>query len=231
MSVYEAARDRVAAFAAAYQHRSLNGEVIAEVREPESGVCHCGESTDHHSVGDGHSPVDTAGGVGELLLLGDLRLLAEPHPEPALRASLKELIGAPDVVAEVPAVGYTGEEEDELETEVVEAVTVDRLVELLDDPYPEQPYVDRRLERPTVPTSWPENRYPTTEEFHDWLLELPRHERLQVLGATLSYARESTSCFNENHRARLEMADRDNRHLLRRLEAMGDDTLKAPVAP
>lgn len=60
---------------------------------------------------------------------------------------------------------------------------------------------------------WPENQWPTAEQFADWYVQQPREERVRLAEWIIFQGQQAEQCFRMNHEGRIERADAELRHL------------------
>ena len=62
---------------------------------------------------------------------------------------------------------------------------------------------------------WPDNAWPTPEQFADWYIEQPREERVRLAEWVIFQGQASERCILQNHEGRIEQADAALRSLYR----------------
>lgn len=56
------------------------------------------------------------------------------------------------------------------------------------------------------PQTWPADRWPTAEEWLDWLLSNDRDDQLQIAQRAIDRAQEASRCLEQAHEIRLREA-------------------------
>lgn len=74
------------------------------------------------------------------------------------------------------------------------------------------------MNEPSVPQTWPAERWPTAEEWRHWFLQLTREEQLERAGRLIDDAQTAYRCFVADHEAAVERVQGEGRRIL---QAMG----------